>query len=128
MIWWTKDSKSISKDEAINNYNDIAEKGEKIAKLRQRKNRQKFLEIINSLEKVFDELKVDDKQTDTADIPDLESEESAAQRRNEQGKGFNISTPNQMLSKLPILLAQLKAGNNSKELNEIRQLLYSLYT
>ena len=33
-----------------------------------------------------------------------------------------------MLSRLPISLAQLKAGNNSKKLkNEIRQLLYSLY-
>ena len=33
-----------------------------------------------------------------------------------------------MLSRLPITLAQLKAGNNSSKLkNEIRQLLYSLY-
>ena len=37
-------------------------------------------------------------------------------------------TPNQMLSRLPISLAQLKAGNNSDKLkNQIRQLLYSLY-
>ena len=37
-------------------------------------------------------------------------------------------TPNQMLSRLPITLAQLKVGNNSEKLkNEIRQLLYSLY-
>ena len=34
-----------------------------------------------------------------------------------------------MLSRLPISLAQLKTGNNSKKLkNEIRQLLYALYT
>ena len=33
-----------------------------------------------------------------------------------------------MLSRLPITLAQLKAGNNSEKLkNEIRQILYSLY-
>ena len=44
------------------------------------------------------------------------------------GKGFKILTPDQMLSRLPITLAQLKAGNNSEKLkNEIRQLLYSLY-
>ena len=44
------------------------------------------------------------------------------------GKGLKILTPNQMLSRLPIALAQLKAGNNSEKLkNEIRQLLYSLY-
>ena len=47
---------------------------------------------------------------------------------NQQGKGIKILTPNQMLSRLPITLAQLKAGNNSEKLkNEIRQLLHSLY-
>ena len=47
----------------------------------------------------------------------------------QQGQGLKILTPpNQMLSRLPISLAQLKAGNNSEKLkNEIRQLLYSLY-
>ena len=45
-----------------------------------------------------------------------------------EGKGLKILTPNQMLSRLPIDLAQLKAGNNSEKIkNEIRQLLYSLY-
>ena len=43
-------------------------------------------------------------------------------------QGLKILTPNQMLSRLPITLAQLKAGNNSEQLkNEVRQLLYSLY-
>ena len=47
---------------------------------------------------------------------------------NQLGLGLKILTPNQMLSRLPISLAQLKAGNNSEKLkNEIRQLLYSLY-
>ena len=42
--------------------------------------------------------------------------------------GLKILTPNQMLSRLPITLAQWKARNNSEKLkNEIRQLLYSLY-
>ena len=48
--------------------------------------------------------------------------------RQNQGQGSKILTPNQILSRLPISLAQLKAGNNSEKLkNEIRQLLYSLY-
>ena len=48
--------------------------------------------------------------------------------QNQQGQGLKIITPDQMLSRLPISLAQLKAGNNSEKLkNEIRQLLYSLY-
>ena len=49
-------------------------------------------------------------------------------KQNQEGTGLKILTPNQMLSRLPITLAQLKAGNNSEKLkNEIRQLLYSLY-
>ena len=44
------------------------------------------------------------------------------------GYGLKILTPDQMLSRLPIFLAQLKAGHNSEKLkNEIRQLSYSLY-
>ena len=47
---------------------------------------------------------------------------------NPSGSGLKILTPQQMLARLPILLVQIKAGNNSRELkNEIRQLLYSLY-
>ena len=48
--------------------------------------------------------------------------------QNQQGEGIKILTPNQMLSRLPISLAQLQAGNNSEKLkNEIRRLLHSLY-
>ena len=47
--------------------------------------------------------------------------------RQQQGRGVKILTLNQMLSRLPISLAQFKARNNSEKLrNEIRQLLYSL--
>ena len=45
-----------------------------------------------------------------------------------QGHGLKILTPDQMPRRLPITLAQLKAGNISqKPINEIRQLLHSLY-
>ena len=47
---------------------------------------------------------------------------------NPQGKGLKILTNKQMLNRLPILLAQMQAENNSKSLkNELRQILYSLY-
>ena len=47
---------------------------------------------------------------------------------NKEGKGLKILSKQQMLSRLPILLAQIQAGNNSKSLkNEIRQLIYALY-
>ena len=48
--------------------------------------------------------------------------------REQEGTGLKILTPNQMLKRLPIALAQVKAGNNSESLlNEIRQIVYSLY-
>ena len=49
-------------------------------------------------------------------------------KQNQIRKGLKILTPNQMLSRLPISLAQLKTGNNCEKLkNKIRQLLCSLY-
>ena len=49
-------------------------------------------------------------------------------KESQEGKGLKILTPNQMLKRLPIALAQVKAGNNSESLlNEIRQIVYSLY-
>ena len=48
--------------------------------------------------------------------------------KQQKGQGIKILTPNQMLNRLPIALAQLQAGNNSNKFeNEIRQLLYSLH-
>ena len=45
-----------------------------------------------------------------------------------KGEGLKILNNKQMLNRLPILLAQIEAGNNSKSLkNELRQILYSLY-
>ena len=47
---------------------------------------------------------------------------------NKEGKGLKILTNKQMFNRLPILLSQIQAGNNSIKLkNEIRQILYSLY-
>ena len=45
-----------------------------------------------------------------------------------KGEGLKILTNKQLLNRLPILLAQIEAGNNSNKLkNETRQILYSLY-
>ena len=68
-----------------------------------------------------------DEEPDTTDMPELESEEPAEQNKKQRGVGLKILTPNQMLSRLSITLAQLKAGSNSQKLiKEIRQLLHSL--
>ena len=49
----------------------------------------------------------------------LESEESAARRKNRQGQGLKIIAQDQMISRLPISLAKFKAGNNSEKLTVI---------
>ena len=74
------------------------------------------------------ERKESDEQPDTTDVPELESEKPAAKRRNQERHRLKILTPDQILSRLPVTLTQLKKGNNSQNLkNKIRQLLYSLY-
>ena len=91
----------IGKNNAIKKYNDLVNKAEQITKLRSTEPWQKMLKILNYLE-IFN-------------WPT-------------EGKVLKILTPDQMLSRLPITLTQLKAGNNSEKLkNEIRQLLCSLY-
>ena len=56
-------------------------------------------------------------------MPQLDGDEEV-----KEGIGLKILTPNKLLTRLPILLAQIKAGNNSYKLkNEITQILYLLY-
>ena len=111
-----------------NSYNNIANDVEAIVnKSLLTRSQNKMLESLLLLKEIL-KPKKSDEQSDTTDMPELESEESAAERRKQQGQGLKILTPDQMLSRLPITLAQLKAGNNSEKLKiEIRQLLYSLY-
>ena len=52
---------------------------------------------------------------------------SEAKTKVTKGTGLKILTPKQMLQRLPMALAQVKAGNNSESLwNEIRQIVYAL--
>ena len=58
-----------------------------------------------------------------------QTNKQTTKRQNQEGQVLKILTPDQRISRLPISLAQLKAGNNSEKLKiEIRQLLYSLYS
>ena len=53
---------------------------------------------------------------------------SEAKNQTTKDKGLKILTPKQLLQRLPIALAEVKAGNNSENLlNKIRQIIYSLY-
>ena len=77
----------IGRNNAIKEYNNLVNKAEKITDLRSTEPRQK---MFNYLGEIFNG------QT--------------------EGKGLKILTSNQMLSRLPIMLAPLKAGNNSEKL------------
>ena len=79
----------------------------------------------NKIENMREEEKEIEKPSEIIDIAEKILEFN---KQNQQGQGLKILTPDQMLSRLPITLAQLKAGNNSQKLkNEIRQILYSFY-
>ena len=65
-------------------------------------------------------------ERDLKDIIDLYNLKSGNDT-SKKGEGLKILTNKQMLNRLPILLVQIQAGNNSKSLkNEVRQILYSL--
>ena len=74
--------------------------------------RTRLENLVSGVENILDSVRWRDNKTD------LESEESAAQRRNQPGWGLIVSTLNQMLSRLPISLAQLKGENNSEKLKK----------
>ena len=99
----------IGKDNAIKECNNLVDRVVQISKLRSTESRQKMLEIFNYLGEFCNR---------------PTGEESAL-----RGKGLKVLRPNQMLSRLPISLAQLKAENNYDEKlkDEIKQLLYYLY-
>ena len=95
------------------------------------KDKTKNNELVNKIHSGLEDLKEEIKNMSKKEIkiknPDkiVEIVEMILKfnKQNQQGKGLKILTPNQMLSRLPIALAQLKAGNNSEKLkNEIRQL------
>ena len=72
--------------------------------------REKVINFFRDYTKMLSEANYDAKQNETT------------------GTGLKILTPKQMIQRLPIALAQVKAGNNSESLlNEIRQIVYSLH-
>ena len=84
-------------------------------------------EVINNLEKFYNSR--EEVINFFRDYIEMLSDANYNAKQNEtEGKGLKILTPKQMLQRLPIALAQVKAGNNSESLlNEIRQIVYSLY-
>ena len=99
----------------INTVSDITEK-------------KRINNIIKSVKFVLDYVSFDKNISYSDSDSNSKQDFSESEFSDTKGSGLKILTPNQMLSRLPITLAQLNAGNSSEKLkNEIRQLLYSLY-
>ena len=83
--------------------------------------KNKNLDLISYfVKKILDTVKKMNNQEqhpDTTDMPELETDEDAAEKQ--QGQGLKILTPQQMITGLLILLAQLQAGNNSQKMETI---------
>ena len=98
-----------------------------------REKNNKLVSVINSglkdLKEEIEEMSKEEREIEKPDkILKIVEEILKFNKQIQQRKGLKILTKNQMLSRLPISLTQIKAGNNSGNLkNEIRQLLYSLY-
>ena len=107
----------------------------KLFEIKDKKKNDDFVKLIktgrNNLKDEIEKLSEDEKKIEQPDkilkiIEEILNLNKKIQKQS--GQALKILTPNQILSRLPITLAQLNAGNNSEKIkNEIRQLLYSLY-
>ena len=133
--WVNKQETNISK-ELFKNYFSFQTPSALLKELYTTNDKEKnilLVSVINiGMEDLKEKIKQMSKEEKKVEKPDkivkIVKEILKFNEQNQQGKGLKILIPNQMLSRLPITLAQLKAGNNSEKLkNEIRQLLHSLY-
>ena len=113
------------------NFNDTVKRQNeilnKISNIKIGKRTTKQMEVIGNFEKFY--ISREEVINFFRDCGKMILDASYRSKQNEtMGKGLKILTPRQMLQRLPIALAQVKAGNNSKSLlNEIRKIVYSLY-
>ena len=101
-----------------------------VKKLYETKNKNKKDKLVNIIKNGLSDLKDEIKEMSEDEIKtekpgkilEIVEEIIEFNEQNQSGIGLKILTPNQMFSRLPITLAQLKAGNNSEKLkNEITQ-------
>ena len=132
----TVEEKDISND-LFNKYFKFQRPSDMITLLNKANDTEKNNKLVNLINSGLKELKekikkMSEVETENEDpeliIKIVEKILKFNKQNQQKGQGIKILTPNQMLNRLPIALAQLQAGNNSNKLkNEIRQLLYSLY-
>ena len=131
------ESKGINYD-LFQDYFDFLVPSALAKKLQKTKNKNKNKKLVNliknrgsNLKDEIEKMSEDQKEIEQADkiLKTVEKILDFNKKiRKQQGLGLKILTPNQMLTRLPICLTQLKAGSNSEKLkNEIKQLFYFLY-
>ena len=133
--WINKEETDINKElfEKHFNFQRPSSMLKYLYKPNDREKNNKLVSAINSgLQDLKEEIKEMSEEEREIEEPDkivkIVKEILKFNKQKQEGRGLKIVTPRQMLSRLPIFLAQLKGGNNSEKLkNEIRQLLYSLY-
>ena len=124
-------------DGSFNKYFKFQKPSDMLALLNKTNDTEKNNKLVNLINSGLEDLKEEIKKMSEVEIEN-EDPESIVEivekilkfnKQNQQkGQGIKILTPNQMLNRLPVALAQLQTGNNSNKLkNEIRQLLHSLY-
>ena len=108
-------SKKVNIHEFREKYNDIVKDVEKILTKQplsiNEKDMIKILSLLWKLTKSNDKKKTTDEQSYTTNKPELESEESAEQGRNQQRKGLKILTPNQILYSFFNYFSSIKSKN-----------------
>ena len=115
------------------NFQNPSDMLKNLYQINDKEKKNKLVNVINSgLKDLKEEIKKMSEEERKIEKPDeivkIVREILKFNKQNQEGKGIKILTPNQMLSRLPISLVQLKAGNNLEKLkNETRQLLYFLY-
>ena len=131
------DEETDINDDLFNKYFKFQRPSDMFILLNKTNDTEKNNKLVNLINSGLKDLKEEIEKMSEAEI-EYEDSESIVEivekilkfnKQNQQkGQGIKILTPNQMLNRLPIALAQLQAGKNSNKLkNEIRQLLYSLY-
>ena len=110
--------------EAKNKQDNVLKKLNEV-KIGKKTDKQK--EVINNLEKFY--ISREEVITFFRDYIEMLSDANYNAKQNEtKGTELKILTPKQLLQRLPIALAKVRAGNNSESLlNKIRQIVYSLY-
>ena len=126
--WVIKQEKSIN-EELFKKYFNFQRPSDMLMLLNKTNDETKNNELVNMINSGLKDLKEEIKKMseeekeieDPESIVEIVEEILKFNEQNQQGEGIKILTPNQMLSRLPISLAQLEAGNNSNKLkNEIK--------